>query len=100
MLPMLAQEASLAEQVSMNGSLTPDQVFVLLIVGIGCVTAALIVVFCVFSGLVASLQKSRMEIDLKHEMLDRGMSADEIATVVKASKPTDFLERLADRRRC
>lgn len=98
MLPLLAQEASTVN--ADFGSLSPDQVFVLLIVGIGCVTLAVIVVFSVFSGMVASLQKNRMEVDLKHELLDRGMSADEIATVVKATKPTDFLERMADRRRC
>ncbi|TWT37962.1 hypothetical protein KOR34_29280 [Posidoniimonas corsicana] len=94
MLLLLAQDASYP---SMN--INSDQFFVLVIIAIGCLTALLITVFSICAGMASSLHRSRMENDLKREMLDRGMTADEIETVIKASKPTDFLERMADRRR-
>ena len=94
MIALLAQESW-----SYFEGMDPDHRFVLLLVMLGCATGIVISVFAIVSGVVSSLQKNKLEIDLKREMLDRGMTADEIETVIKASKPTDFLERMADRRR-
>ncbi len=46
-------------------------------------------------GVVSSIHRRRAETELKRELLDRGMNADEIARVVESTQPTDFLERWA-----
>lgn len=48
---------------------------------------ALVIVVTVLCGTIYKMHKNRLEDALKRELLDRGMSADEIATVVSA-KPT------------
>jgi hypothetical protein len=46
----------------------------------------------VTSGLVINaMHRRRLEVDLKRELLERGLSADEIATVVSASKKSPWL---------
>jgi len=56
-----------------------DVIPVLVMVIIGAVTAIAII-----SGVIYAIHKNRLEHALKRELLDRGMSADEIATVVRA----------------
>lgn len=75
--------------------LGPGQRFVLLLSGIGCLTAAIISVVAVISKAVRSMHRSRLEAQIKRDMLDRGMTAEEIAKVVEAASPKDFLERWA-----
>jgi hypothetical protein len=52
----------------------------------------------VLTGIATQIRKygcHRQDIDFKRELLDRGMSADEIARVVESSQPKDFLDRWA-----
>jgi len=67
------------------------------LVVIGCATAAIFTIVGCVSGVVSVVQRRRLEADLKREMLDRGMNAEEIARVVEATPPTNFLERQAMR---
>src|SRR5262245_57921032 len=75
--------------------LDADQRFVILIIGLSCVTGIVCTVVGCASGVIVGIHRRRLDTDLKREFLDRGMSADEIARVVEATQPTDFLERWA-----
>ncbi|MGD9633184.1 MAG: hypothetical protein AB7U97_07895, partial [Pirellulales bacterium] len=52
------------------------------------------VVGCV-SGAVSSIHRRKLDHELKQDLLDRGMNAEEVSQVVEASTPKDFLERWA-----
>jgi hypothetical protein len=69
--------------------------FVLMIVAIGCVTGVICTVVSSVAGAVSSIHRRRLDFELKQELLDRGMSAEEVARVVESSPPNDFLERWA-----
>jgi hypothetical protein len=63
-------------------------VFVLMIVGI---TAVFVTVISVISVVATAWRKSRrdeMMYELKREMLERGMSAEDIERVIRAESPT------------
>src|SRR5712675_1442247 len=65
--------------------LDPEKRFVLMIIGIGCATGILIALPSVVLNLVGNIQRHRMNTEFKREMLDRGMSADEIAKVIESA---------------
>ena len=69
--------------------------FVLMIVAIGCVTGVICTVVGCVSGAVTSVHRRQAETELKRELLDRGMNAEEVARVVESSQPKDFLDRFA-----
>jgi hypothetical protein len=72
-----------------------DKRFVLLIIAIGCGTGIILGTFGILSGVFNSLHRRRVETDLKREMIDRGMSADEIAKIIEsAMPPEDATQRL------
>jgi hypothetical protein len=71
-----------------------DKQFVLLIIIMAFTLAAVIILGGMIAGVVASFHKRRAQMDFKREMLDRGMSADEIATVIEATPlPEDGIGR-------
>lgn len=88
--------ASLSE-VFMN--MDDEQRFSLIVIAMGCLTGIIIATVSVLSGVLYHSFRRKREDQLKRDMLDLGMSAEEIATVVKATPPTDFLERMADRKK-
>jgi hypothetical protein len=63
--------------------------FVLLIVSIGCATGIILGTFGIISGAITSIYRRRAEMDLKREMIERGMSAEEITKVIEAATPPD-----------
>jgi hypothetical protein len=63
-------------------SLSPGERFSLLVI----VLAALVALISVVAGTLYYAHKNRLENSLKRELLDRGMTADEIATVMKNPK--------------
>jgi hypothetical protein len=75
--------------------LNAEQRFVLMIIAICCTTGIICTVVGCAAGVSSSMHRRRTEMELKHELLDRGMSADEIAKVVESTPPTDFIERWA-----
>jgi hypothetical protein len=54
-------------------------------------TAGVLVIFAVIVGMICltiyKIHKNRTDVALKRELLDRGMSADEIATIISAAPP-------------
>jgi hypothetical protein len=67
--------------------------FALLIVMIGCGTGIIISAVGMITGLVNSLHRRRTEADMKQDLLDRGLSADEIARIIESSAPEDAIGR-------
>jgi hypothetical protein len=74
-------------------SLDTNQQFTIVLVAIGCTVAVIISLAGIIAGLVNSIHRRRIEESLKQDMLDRGMSADEIAKVVEAAPPQNAAER-------
>lgn len=98
-LSLLAQEAVLQETIDAGllSGFTSDQRFVLMLSVIGCVTVIIITLAAIYAGVTSGIHRRNAEADLKRDMLDRGMSAEEIAQVVESTPPTDFLERWASK---
>ncbi|MBX3425643.1 MAG: hypothetical protein KF688_08190 [Pirellulales bacterium] len=87
---LLAQEAY--DAAAVGGWFTDidaSQRFVLTIVALGCATGVLITLGCVAAAMWNSAHRRRIEVDLKRELLDRGMSADELAKVIEAAPPPE-----------
>ena len=59
----------------------------------GCTTGILIVATCVITATWRSVRIREAETDLKQQMLDKGLSADEIERVVRASAYTSSRRR-------
>jgi hypothetical protein len=65
--------------------LDPQFRFVLMIVSIVFGSLLIISIVGIVSAVARSIHHRRLEIELKRELIDRGMSADEVARVVEAS---------------
>lgn len=76
-----------------------DKWFVIILVVVGCLTGATIALAAIFASLAGAMHRKNSEAMLKRDLLDRGMSADEVAKVIEAPPPTDFLERWAKNRK-
>jgi hypothetical protein len=72
-----------------------EQRFALIIVALGCVTGVIITLACIASASITKAHQRRIETELKREMLDRGMSAEEVAQVVEASVPDDMTKHIS-----
>jgi hypothetical protein len=78
---MQSQPASLGEWIN---SLGPGERLPVLIVGLILGIFALIFIVTVVAGTVYKMHKNRLETALKRELLEQGMSAEEIVSVVRA----------------
>jgi hypothetical protein len=65
-------------------SLSADQTTVILIVLIGCLTGAAIVIGTTVAGVWWKIVSARLDAELKHAMIERGMSAASIVAVLEA----------------
>lgn len=59
-----------------------EQRFVLAIVGIVCGTTAVLFLTGIIAGVFYTIRAKQIDVDLKRDMLDRGMTADEIDKVL------------------
>jgi len=74
--------------------LDPEKNFALIVVVIGCLTGVICTVVVFISSTIVSIHRRRTEIDIKREMIERGMSADEITKIIEAvSPPEDATQR-------
>jgi hypothetical protein len=87
-IPLLAQQASGGWSSFLEG-IDADERFVLLIIAIGCGTGIILGTFGILSSVINSVHRRRAEMDLKRDMIERGMSADEIARVIECAAPPD-----------
>jgi hypothetical protein len=81
-----AQMASLYDLL--NG-IDPNQRWLLLVIVIGCSVGLILGTVGIVASTIRSVQRNRAEIQLKREMIDRGMSADEIAKIIEAATPPE-----------
>ncbi len=93
LMPILAQATD--PWANTFFGLDSDKRFVLMIIAIGCATGVICTVVGCVSGALSSIHRHRLDTEMKQDMLDRGMSAEEIARVVESSQPKDFLDRWA-----
>jgi hypothetical protein len=76
-------------------NISPEQRFIVVIVTIGCILGGILGLVGIISKTVGSIHRHRAEMDLKREMIDRGMSADDIAKIIEsAAPPEDATQRL------
>lgn len=66
-----------------------EQRFALLIVGIGCATGIILGLAGIIFAAVNSFHRRRVEIGLKRELVERGMSADEITKIIESAPPPE-----------
>lgn len=79
---------------SMFSNLDGDNKFALITVVVGCATGVLCMIVVFVSSTIDSMHRRRLETDMKREMIERGMSADEIAKIIEsASPPEDGTQR-------
>jgi hypothetical protein len=67
----------------------PDAKAGLLFAALALGTLIVIVLGCVSWSVANSMHRRRLEADLKRDMLDRGMTADEIAKVIESATPPE-----------
>jgi hypothetical protein len=63
----------------------PEQRWLLLVIAIGCSVALILGLVAIVSSTLRSMHRHRTEMTLKREMVERGMSADEIVRVIQAT---------------
>ena len=83
-LSLVAQSAS-----SVFSQLDPGAKAGLLFAALGAVTAVVITLGCVGWSAANSMHRRRLEADMKRDMLDRGMTADDIAKVIESAAPPE-----------
>jgi len=66
-----------------------DQRFVLLLVVIGCATGIICTLAMFILHTINSIHRRRIEADMKREMIDRGLGADDIAKIIEAASPPE-----------
>ena len=59
----------------------------LLVIGLGVLVPLFGIVFGTVTGYLATVRKAELEAGLKQEMIQRGMSADEIKLVIESTTP-------------
>ena len=71
------------------GDLDPSKRFALIVVVVGCATGVICTLLGCTSSTINSIHHRRVEADMKREMIDRGMIADEITKVIEAAMPPE-----------
>jgi hypothetical protein len=74
---------------SMFSDLDPSKRFALIVVVVGCATGVLCTLVGCISGTINSIHHRRVEADMKRDMIERGMSADEITKIIEAAMPPE-----------
>jgi hypothetical protein len=91
---LLAQEAVQSVPENVFFGLEGEERFIVILTVIGCATAVLIVIALTICSAMGSIHRRSAEYNLKRDMLDRGMSAEEIAQIIEsAAPPEDATER-------
>jgi hypothetical protein len=69
---------------------TSQQIFTLCFVGLGAIFLLVLILGLVIAFIWESLKGKQIEADLKRDMLDRGMTPDEIQKVIQATPLSGF----------
>jgi hypothetical protein len=71
------------------GGFNPEQRFVLAIIAIGCFTGIILGLAGMIVSTINSVHRRRIEESMKRDMIERGMSANEIATIIESAPPPE-----------
>ena len=82
--PLLADWAT-----SFLTDLNPNNRFALIVIVVGCGTGVICTLITLVSSTINSIHHRRVEADMKREMIERGMSAEEITKVIEAAMPPE-----------
>jgi hypothetical protein len=69
--------------------LDPGQRFSLIVIVVGCAAGVLCTLVTSISRTINSIHHRRMEAEMKRDMIERGMSADEITKIIEAAMPPE-----------
>lgn len=89
MFDLLIASSSDAWDGSVFSGMESEERFGLMLAAVGCVTGIVISVAYFISSWTNSIHRRRIDAELKRDMLDRGMSADEIVKVIESSAPSE-----------
>jgi hypothetical protein len=98
MNPLSANHAVFA-QAGWFYEMGADYRFVLTMTAIICITVVIIAVVAIVSAVIHSMHRDRMQAELKRDMVDRGMSGEDISLVIESRPPEGFLDRWAANQR-
>src|SRR3954454_25261834 len=73
----------------MFSGVEPTHRFVLIVVVIGCAVGVICTIIVSISSTINSIHRRRVEVEMKRDMIERGMSADEITKVIEAASPPE-----------
>ncbi len=73
----------------MMSDLDSDKRFALVTVVVGCATGVICTIVVFVSSTINSIHRQRVEADMKREMIERGMSAEDIATIIESASPPE-----------
>ena len=85
---VLAQQSSSGFMQSFDG-LEGDKKFAVIAVVFGCATGVLCTLIVFISSTITSIHKRRLEVDMKRDMIERGMTAEDIVKVIEAAPPLE-----------
>jgi hypothetical protein len=85
---MQAVEAENAWSDTLQG-IDPEKRFVLIMVALGCAVGVILGLAGMIIGAMNTSQRRRMEMEMKRDMIERGMSAEEIERVIECTAPPD-----------
>ena len=83
--PILFAQDSL--NLNVFDGIEPEKRFVIILAVIGCVTGIIITTVVTISSAVSAMARNRGDAELKRDMLDRGLSAEEIEKIIRAASP-------------
>jgi hypothetical protein len=83
-IPMLADWAT-----SLFNDLNPNNRFALIVILVGCATGVVCTVIVFISSTITSIHNRRIDAEMKREMIERGLSADEITKIIEAASPPE-----------
>jgi len=69
--------------------LDPNKRFSLLVVLVGCATGVICTAIVFLSATIISIHNRRMDAAMKREMIERGMSAEEISKIIESAAPPE-----------
>ena len=75
--------------------LDPNKRFALIVVVVGCATGVVCTLITFASSTINSIHHRRVESEMKRDMIERGMSADEIAKVLRGRVASTSLSKLS-----
>jgi hypothetical protein len=86
---ILAQQNVDGSWIRSFDGLDSDKKFALVTVVVGCATGVLCTLIVFVSNTITSIHRRRLEVEMKREMIERGMTAEEIVKVIEAAPPLE-----------